>query len=78
MYILKDPERERQMGLVGAKAQVIGGAADWPSFIDLILIMLSVGGLIIFGFIFVWIFGREFTDKTVYDLLSLPTSRLAP
>ena len=76
MYILKDPERARQLGLVGAKAQVFGGTADWPSFINLILIMLSVGGLIIFGFIFVWIFGREFTDKTVYDLLSLPTSRL--
>jgi ABC-2 type transport system permease protein len=40
------------------------------------LLSASVGGLIIFGFIFVWIFGREFSDKTVYDMLSLPTSRL--
>jgi ABC-2 type transport system permease protein len=36
--------------------------------------MLSVGGLIIFGFIFIWVFGQEFSDKTVYDMLSLPTS----
>jgi ABC-2 type transport system permease protein len=76
MYILKDPERARQLGLVGAKAQVFGGTADWASFINLNLILMSVGGLIIFGFIFVWIFGREFSDRTVYDLLSLPTSRL--
>jgi ABC-2 type transport system permease protein len=76
MFILQDPERARRFGLVGAKAQIFGGAADWPSLFNLTLLMLSVGGLIIFGFIFIWIFGREFTDKTVYDMLALPTSRI--
>ncbi len=75
MFILKDPERARSLGIVGAKAQILGGSADWPSFFNLVLVMMSVGGLVIFGFIFVWVFGREFVDKTVYDLLSLPTSR---
>jgi ABC-2 type transport system permease protein len=76
MYILKDPDRALQLGLVGAKAQVFGGTADWSSFLNLLLIMMSIGGLIVFGFIFVWIFGREFSDKTVYDMLALPTSRM--
>jgi ABC-2 type transport system permease protein len=76
MFILKDPERARQMGILGAKAQLLGGTADWPSFVNLLLVFMSMGGLIIFGFIFIWVFGREFTDKTVYDLLALPTSRL--
>jgi ABC-2 type transport system permease protein len=76
MYILKSPDRARQLGLVGAKAQIFGGAADWPSFLNLVLIMMSVGGLIVFGFIFAWVFGREFSDRTIYDLLALPTSRL--
>jgi ABC-2 type transport system permease protein len=76
MFILQDPERARRFGLVGAKAQIFAGSADWPSFFNLVLLMLSVGGLIIFGFIFVWAFGREFSDKTVYDMLSLPTSRV--
>jgi ABC-2 type transport system permease protein len=76
MYILKDPEQARRLGLLGAKAQFLGGTADWPSFFNLVLVMLSMAGLIIFGFIFVWIFGREFSDKTVYDLLALPTSRV--
>ncbi len=76
MYILKDPEQARRLGLVGAKAQIFGGTADWPSFFNLVLILVSVGGLIIFGFIFVWVFGREFSDKTVYDMLALPTSRV--
>jgi ABC-2 type transport system permease protein len=75
MFILQDPERARQFGLVGAKAQVFGGTADWQSLFNLTVIMVSTGGLIIFGFIFVWIFGREFSDKTVYDMLSLPTPR---
>jgi ABC-2 type transport system permease protein len=75
MYILKDPEQARRLGLLGAKAQIFGGSADWPSFFNLMLLMVSVGGLVIFGFIFVWVFGREFGDKTVYDMLSLPTSR---
>ena len=76
MFILKDPEQARRLGLVGAKAQILGGSADWPSFFNLVLLMVSVGGLVIFGFIFVWVFGREFVDKTVYDMLSLPTSRV--
>ena len=76
MYILQDPERARRLGLVGAKAQIFGGSADWPSFFNLDVLLISVGGMIIFGFIFVWIFGLEFSDKTVYDMLALPTSRL--
>jgi ABC-2 type transport system permease protein len=76
MYILKDPERARQLGIIGAKAQIFGGTADWPSFFNLMFLLVSIGGLIIFGFIFVWIFGREYSDKTYYDLLSLPTSRV--
>ena len=76
MYILKDPERARQLGIIGAKAQIFGGTADWPSFFNLMFLLVSIGGLIIFGFIFVWIFGREYSDKTYYDILSLPTSRV--
>lgn len=40
------------------------------------LLLESIGSLVIFGFIFIWIFGREFGDRTIYDMLSLPTSRL--
>ncbi|MFD0661604.1 ABC transporter permease [Thermocatellispora tengchongensis] len=33
------------------------------------------GGLIIFGTVVTWLFGREFSDRTAKDLLALPTSR---
>jgi ABC-2 type transport system permease protein len=75
MFILKNPELAHRLGLIAAKAQLLGGSADWPGFINQLLLMMSVGSLIIFGFIFVWIFGREFGDKTYFDLLSLPVSR---
>ena len=76
MFILKYPELAQRFGLVGAKAQLFGGTADWPSLFNLVLLMTTVGGLVIFGFIFVWVFGREFVDRTVYDMLALPTSRV--
>ena len=52
MYILQDPERARSLGLLGAKAQIFGGSADWSSFFNLMLVMVSVGGLVVFGLIF--------------------------
>lgn len=36
---------------------------------------ISVGGLFAFGFITSWIFGREYSDRTIKDLLALPISR---
>jgi ABC-2 type transport system permease protein len=77
MFILKDPEQARRLGLLGAKAQIFGGSGDWASFFNLMLLMVSIGGLIVFGFIFIWVFGREFSDKTIYDILALPTSRVS-
>ena len=32
MVILKDPEGARALGLIGAKAQLTAGTADWPTF----------------------------------------------
>ena len=34
MVILKDPERARSLGLLGAKAQLTAGTADWPTFLE--------------------------------------------
>ena len=65
MLILKDPERARQLGLLGAKAQLAAGTADWPTFVGLISQAVAIGGAILFAFLFAWLFGREFADRTV-------------
>ena len=32
MFIMKDPERAREMGLLSVKAQLAMSTADWPTF----------------------------------------------
>ncbi len=78
MVIMKDPERARAMGLIGAKAQLLtSGAADWPTYFDFLSVGTSAMGALLFAFITAWVFGREFSDRTVKDLLALPTPRWA-
>lgn len=75
MVILKDPEAARSLGLVGAKAQLTAGTADWPTFLSVLGQALTIGGAILFAFLTAWIFGREFADRTVRELLATPTRR---
>jgi ABC-2 type transport system permease protein len=75
MVILKDPEAAKSMGLIGTKAQLAAGVADWPTFFNILAQGTAVGGAIVFAIFTVWVFGREFSDRTVKELLSLPTSR---
>jgi ABC-2 type transport system permease protein len=75
MFIFQDPARARSLGLVGTKAQLAGGQADWAGYFALTAQIIAVGGLLVFGLIIIWLFGREFSDRTAKDLLALPTSR---
>jgi ABC-2 type transport system permease protein len=75
MVIMKDPEAARKMGLISAKAQLLAGTADWPTFFNVLAQAVAVGGAILFAIITAWMFGREFSDHTVKELLALPTSR---
>jgi len=75
MIILKDPEAARSMGLISTKAQLTMGTADWPAFFGLLTQAVAAGGMVLFAIITIWVFGREFSDRTVKELLALPTSR---
>jgi ABC-2 type transport system permease protein len=75
MIILKDPEAARSMGLISAKAQLTAGTADWPAFLNLLAQAVAIGGSILFAILTAWVFGREFSDRTVKELLALPTRR---
>ena len=77
MIILKDPEAARSMGLISTKAQLVAGVADWTTFFSILAQAVAVGGAILFSIITTWVFGREFSDRTVKELLALPTSREA-
>jgi ABC-2 type transport system permease protein len=75
MVILKDPEGARALGLLGAKAQLTAGTADWPTYWSLLGQAVTVGGAILFAFLTAWVFGREFADRTIRGLLAIPTPR---
>ncbi len=77
MVVLKDPELARRVGLISMKAQLTMGAADWPTYLRFLTMAVGAGGIILFGLIASWVFGREYSDRTVKDLLALPTPRSA-
>lgn len=74
MFVLKDPDLAKSLGFISAKANIMGNA-DWASYLDLLAQAIAIGGLVVFGFVISWIFGREYSDRTIKDLLSLPISR---
>jgi len=75
IFILKDPGRARQMGLISAKANLMVGVAYWPAYFGILLQGTATAGAIIFALIAAWVFGGEFSNHTAKELLALPTSR---
>ena len=77
MFIMKDPERAREMGLLSVKAQLAMSTAEWATFFGVLTQAVAIGGVIVFSIVTAWVFGREFSDHTAKDLMALPTSREA-
>jgi ABC-2 type transport system permease protein len=75
VIVLRNPSLAAGNEALRAKAALSGFSADWPSFFNLIAQAIGIGGVIVFGFIASWIFGREYSDHTVKDLLVLPVDR---
>ncbi len=73
--ILQDSEAMEKASGLAAKAKAMNFVANWKSYIDILTQAVGVGGVLVFGFVASWIFGREYSDGTAKDLLSLPTSR---
>lgn len=74
MYVSLHPDIAMKAGIIGQKARLFD-KADWPAYLGLLAEMAAMGGSIIFGFAASWVFGREYSDKTVKDLLARPVSR---
>ncbi len=77
MFVTKDPDFARKFGLLGTKASLLAINADWITYLGLFNMVSAMGGLIGFAFITSWVFGREYSDHTITDLLALPVSRIS-
>lgn len=75
MFVMKNPEFAHKAGLLAAKAE-LSGIADWPSYYSFLSQGVAGGGLLLFGFLVSWTFGREYSDRTLKDLMALPISRI--
>jgi ABC-2 type transport system permease protein len=74
MVLIKNPD-VLPPGILKTKIGLAAVSADWPSYIGFTEMAASAIGMVLFGFNASWIFGREFNDRTVKDLLALPVSR---
>lgn len=75
MFLIRSRGLDGLSGALRAKSEVLSIAADWPSYLSILTQAVGVGGILIFGFITSWLFGREFSDGTIKDLIALPVSR---
>lgn len=76
LFVARNPEISRKLGLASAKANLVAYAAtDWLSYLSMIGQMVASGGFFLLVFAASWVFGREFADGTVKDLLAVPVSR---
>ncbi len=75
MGILSHPEWAEKSPLLANKANAMSIIVNWDSYFQVQLQALAVGGMLIFGFISAWMFGKEYADRTHTLWLSLPTSR---
>ena len=75
ILIINDPDSLAKAGGLAAKAKAMDFQSNWKSYLGLLTQTVGVGGVLVFGFGASWIFGREYSDGTAKDLLSLPTSR---
>jgi ABC-2 type transport system permease protein len=78
VLLAKNPQLSGKLGLLGTKSNLLAySATDWPSYLVLSREMLSAGGFFLFIIAVSWIFGREFADGTLKDLLAVPVERLS-
>jgi ABC-2 type transport system permease protein len=76
IFVATNPEISQKLGLVSAKANLMGYAAtSWPTYLGLMAQTIAAGGFFVFCLITCWVFGREFADGTLKDMLAVPVQR---
>ena len=77
MFVQIHPEISGKLGMIGDKAQLLRfGEPNWQNYFRLLIEGMAGVGLVGTGFVTSWIFGREFSDHTVKDILALPVARV--
>jgi ABC-2 type transport system permease protein len=76
IFASKNPEISQKLGLISVKANLIAySATDWPTYLGLFGQIIAAGGFVLFILVISWVFGREFSDGTLKDMLAVPVQR---
>jgi ABC-2 type transport system permease protein len=76
IFVSRNPEFARRLGLISAKANLMAvTATSWPTYLVLLAQMIAAAGFFFLCLIISWVFGREFADGTLKDLLAVPVPR---
>jgi len=75
MQLMKNPEVIGNGSAINTKMEMLNVSANWDAMFMILKQGMGIGGVLIFGFLVSWLFGREYSDNTLKDILSLPTSK---
>ncbi len=75
MWIVREPGRAAQLGLLGTKANLSGLEATWAAYGSALTLIVGAGGMLLLSFIVAYVFGREYADGTAKNMLALPVGR---
>jgi ABC-2 type transport system permease protein len=76
IFLAKNPELSQRLGLISAKADLTAYfSTDWQAYLGLYAQIVAAGGFFLFVLAISWVFGREFADGTLKDLLAVPVAR---
>jgi ABC-2 type transport system permease protein len=80
LWMIQNPEAAKSLGLLGQKASILsmGISADWEGLFSFMAQMSVMGGMILFSFIVIYVYGREYLDGTAKNMLGLPMGRWNP
>jgi ABC-2 type transport system permease protein len=76
IFVARNPAISQKLGLISAKANLlVYSTTDWPAYLGLSGSVLAAVGFFLFVLTISWVFGREFADGTLKDMLAVPVQR---
>jgi len=76
MFVQIHPGISGKLGMIGNKATMLRfGEPNWQNYFTILVQGFAAVGVIGIGFVASWVFGREFSEHTIKDILVLPISR---
>lgn len=74
MQIALHPEYAAHSDMFSSKSTFVK-STDWKGYFGLLVQLILTLGNLGFGVVAAWVFGREYSDRVITDLLALPVSR---